>query len=663
MKKILTLILTFICITLQLSAYDFKYDGIYYNITQPPTSGGILVIPTVEVTAYSFADDGVDNNNAYKGIINIPSRVTYNGDNYNVTSIGAFAFYKCANITSINIPASIEEIDGRAFAYCSSLTSFNVNASNSHYSSIGGVLYNSSATELVSYPNAHSKDTSITISARSIGDCAFIGNSTLTEINLMGVSYIGDYSFGDCKKLTNITLGDGLSTIGEYAFGGCDELHNVVIPSKLFYTSSKAFDKSGLKKVYILGSPFFFRNGNCFKNLSNLEFIILDPTSFFADNQNLSEVFNSNTKLWIPTDNYNIVNAGSLDIDYLIKLSDTSNSKIYDGTPLQVSYENNYTFPINIEPLSIIDSGNYTVNLEFLIADSEIDNSIQKKLSFSVPYSFIIEQREAQLNLSNVSRTYGEDNPVAINYSFENVLDKDVEILRNLLSLKFDADKFSDVGNYTISAIFSECKNYVLTVKNSILTVNKAPLTLIAGSVARPYYCENPAFEFALSGLLNGDDASCLIKVPTYICEATINSECGDYPIIPCDAEAKNYEIEYKSGILKVTKAPLNISVKDCSRLYGDANPRFEFIYSGLREGADAISILSKLPVATSSARAASPIGYYDIEVSGADATNYDITYTPGILTVEKAPIVIRPKDTTKVYGQPNPVFELSYFP
>ena len=327
-----------------------------------------------------------------------------------------------------------------------------------------------------------------------------------------------------------------------------------------------------------------------------------------------------------------------------------------------MSYENNYTYPINIEPLSIIDSGNYTVNIEFLIADSEIDNSIQKKLSFSVPYSFIIEQREAQLNLSNVSRAYGEDNPVAINYSFENVLDKDIEIVRNLLSLKFDADKFSDVGNYTISAIFSECKNYVLTVKNSILTVNKAPLTLIAGSVARPYYCENPAFEFSLSGLLNGDDASCLTKVPTYVCEATISSECGDYPIIPCEADARNYEIEYKSGILKVTKAPLNISVKDCSRLYGDANPRFEFIYSGLREGADAISILSKLPVATSSARASSPIGYYDIEVSGAEAANYDITYTPGILTVEKAPIVIRPKDTTKIYGQLNPVFELSYF-
>lgn len=115
-----------------------------------------------------------------------------------------------------------------------------------------------------------------------------------------------------------------------------------------------------------------------------------------------------------------------------------------------------------------------------------------------------------------------------------------------------------------------------------------------------------------------------------------------------------NYDFEIQG-------ASLNVSVKDCSRRYGDANPRFEFIYSGLIEGEEAASVLSKLPVATCSARANSQIGYYDIEVSGAESANYEITYTPGILTVEKAPLTIRPKDVSRVYGQPDPEFEISY--
>lgn len=111
----------------------------------------------------------------------------------------------------------------------------------------------------------------------------------------------------------------------------------------------------------------------------------------------------------------------------------------------------------------------------------------------------------------------------------------------------------------------------------------------------------------------------------------------------------------------EIQAASLNVSVKDCSRRYGDANPRFEFIYSGLKEGEDANDVLSKLPVATCSARANSQVGYYDIEVSGAESANYEITYTPGILTVEKAPLTIRPKDVSRIYGQTNPEFEISY--
>lgn len=101
-RAILTLIL--ICVKVGLYAYDFKANGIYYTIM----NNG------VEVT---FGD------NPYKGDVLIPSIVSYNGKQYNVTKIGYEAFDNCQFLTSISIPNSVTTIDWYAFRDCYRLTS------------------------------------------------------------------------------------------------------------------------------------------------------------------------------------------------------------------------------------------------------------------------------------------------------------------------------------------------------------------------------------------------------------------------------------------------------------------------------------------------------------------------------------------------------------
>ena len=73
-------------------AAKVKVEGVYYNIIDKAnqaevTSGGIK----------------------YTGDIVIPSTITYEGVEYNVTSIGNFAFEGC-DITSIIIPKGIKKI-------------------------------------------------------------------------------------------------------------------------------------------------------------------------------------------------------------------------------------------------------------------------------------------------------------------------------------------------------------------------------------------------------------------------------------------------------------------------------------------------------------------------------------------------------------------------
>ncbi|MBR2296294.1 MAG: leucine-rich repeat protein, partial [Clostridia bacterium] len=57
---------------------------------------------------------------------NIPKSITHNGVNYLVTSIGWYAFYNCASLTSVTIGDSVTSIGNYAFDGCTSLTSITI---------------------------------------------------------------------------------------------------------------------------------------------------------------------------------------------------------------------------------------------------------------------------------------------------------------------------------------------------------------------------------------------------------------------------------------------------------------------------------------------------------------------------------------------------------
>ena len=90
----------------------------------------------------------------------------------------------------------------------------------------------------------------------------------------------------------------------------------------------------------------------------------------------------------------------------------------------------------------------------------------------------------------------------------------------------------------------------------------------------------------------------------------------------------------------------------------GDALPTFKATYSGWKNG-DTEAILTKKPMLTTTATSASTPGTYDVNVSGAEAKNYDITYKKGTLTITDAdPITVTVKSVSREYGDANPTFE-----
>ena len=166
----------------------------------------------------------------------------------------------------------------------------------------------------------------------------------------------------------------------------------------------------------------------------------------------------------------------------------------------------------------------------------------------------------------------------------------------------------------------------VLNVAKFKFTPDPDPSVVTVASYSRTYGDENPSFEFTVAGgALEGE--------PEIKCEATAASPVGEYPIVISQGSVTNEEVTYVGGTLTITKAPLTVTVADAEREQGQENPEFLLSYTGWKLN-DNESVLTKMPVATTTATKDSPVGEYDIVVSGGEAQNYELSYVGGKLTV-----------------------------
>ena len=205
-----------------------------------------------------------------------------------------------------------------------------------------------------------------------------------------------------------------------------------------------------------------------------------------------------------------------------------------------------------------------------------------------------------------------------------------------------------------------EAKNYELNYTLGILTVTKAPLKIIAADADKSYGDENPKFSYVCSGFKNGESESSLTTKPTLSTTASKGSDVGSYYIVPQGAVSNNYDFTYQNGTLKINQALLNVSVNNCRREYGDENPKFSYAYSGFKNNEDE-TVLITSPVLSCSADKKSNVGDFDIVSSGGSAKNYKLVHSKGTLSITKAPLTIKANDTTREYGDKNPVLTCTY--
>lgn len=124
--------------------------------------------------------------------VKLPEKVSFQGFDFDVTSINYHAFYNCANLKSIVVPNSVKDIEEEAF-YGSGLRT-------------------------VTLPNSIK-----TIKKETFRDCKSLYSVTFPS----GINSIGEAAFENCKFLPSINLPSSVIKFGKNIFHYCHHLKKV----------------------------------------------------------------------------------------------------------------------------------------------------------------------------------------------------------------------------------------------------------------------------------------------------------------------------------------------------------------------------------------------------------------------------------------------------
>lgn len=142
------------------------------------------------------------------------------------------------------------------------------------------------------------KNNGITYSVKEIEDAAFFLCRKLTGVTIPnGVTFIGDAAFSGCHGLTHVTFPDSVTELGATAFCSCSSLPSIVIGNGVTEIKDSAFSHCTNLSHVTIGNSVTLLRYKAFAECDSLENIVIPAnvtviaTWAFAECYNLTSVY------------------------------------------------------------------------------------------------------------------------------------------------------------------------------------------------------------------------------------------------------------------------------------------------------------------------------------------------------------------------------------
>jgi uncharacterized protein DUF11/MBG domain-containing protein len=243
----------------------------------------------------------------------------------------------------------------------------------------------------------------------------------------------------------------------------------------------------------------------------------------------------------------------------------------------------------------------------------------------------ILTIRPAALTVAgfNGSRFYGDSNPAPTITGLKN---------GDLVTAGYDATAPGPTapagGTFTLVPVVNPSpalSNYTVTIQNGKITINKAPLSVVANNLSRVYGSSNPALTGTITGVKNGENITA-----SFSTTATQTSNVGTFAITAAavfnpTTLAANYSLTTTNGTFTITPAPLTIGANNQTIILGGSIAA-SATYTGFVLGQTSANLSGTL--SCSATAGTGNVGSSAVNCSGQSSTNYAITFTPGTATV-----------------------------
>lgn len=262
MKRFL-LVITFIILGLNMNAQSTIIDYDAYSLKFTVTSEAVAECSVACSTPPTVETE-----------LTIPSSVTIEGKDYNVTSIADYGFHECEKfVGDLIIPNTVTEIGDRVFRNC---IGFNgILKLSENLESIGEMAFGYGGYGTMNFTGK----LTIPSSVEYMGDACFQNCSYLTSLEFeenSQLATINQYSFFNCSSLTGeLVIPDAVTVIEYVAFCTCKGLTSLHLPDGVTTIEEGAFEVCGFTSVHIPNSVIDFGT-RVFMSCKNLESVTFD---------------------------------------------------------------------------------------------------------------------------------------------------------------------------------------------------------------------------------------------------------------------------------------------------------------------------------------------------------------------------------------------------